>query len=268
MRLHMVLPAIACFFATLYSTMAGPPRRDNHLSQREQDVAEFAKLLVTNDISDLPAYFSFWHSNAWLRFNTVQATASRTFRVVNVAYLHPERGSRSHSFIFVDDTRCILHTRDTRQLLYGGFVDLTGDGQTEKVAVFTIDPDDDDAAESEIGKRRLRAWTFTDDSPTLILDAIFTRWRYGDGDNFISVQLVQPHDAVEWSISLQASSGKSHGRFHWSKEKSEIVHEGLDERTCRVRKLDRDTVGRCPMHPDLEITRDTGCPVCDMRLPD
>ena len=175
MRLHVMLPTIAFFFATLYSTMAGPPHRDKHLAQREHDVAEFARLLAKNDIADLPAYFSFWQSSGLLLFNKVKATHRRTFRVVTVTYSVPGRGDRSHSFIFADDTRCVLHTRDTPELLNGGFVDLTGDGQTEKVAVFTIEADSDGGAVSEIGKRPLRGCSFTDDMPAFTLCWCFPR---------------------------------------------------------------------------------------------
>lgn len=270
MRLHLMLPTIAFFFATLYTTMAGPPHHGKDPAQREQDVAEFAKLLAKNDIADLPAYFSFWRSgsSASLEFARVKAPQQSTFRVARVIYPVPGRGDRSHSFIFADDTHCVLHTPDTPGLLNSGFVDLTGDGQTEKVAVFPIDADNDDGVVSDIGKHRLRAWSFTGDRPTLILDAVFTPWEPGDGNRYIDVSLVPPTAVAPFSISLKANNGKSYGRFHWSKEQRKIVHDGLDDKKCRVRKLDSASVGRCSIHPDVEVTRGKGCPVCGMRLPE
>ena len=151
MRIHVMLSTVAFLFATLYSTIAGPPYPGKDPTQRERDVAEFAKLLARNDIADLPAHFSFWRSGsrASLEFVKVRAPQQSTFRVARVIYPVPGRGGRGHSFIFADDTHCVLHTPDTPGLLNGGFVDLTGDGQPEKVAVFPIDADNDDGVVSD-----------------------------------------------------------------------------------------------------------------------
>ncbi len=267
----MNLSMIALLIAHFSTAIAEPPSRDKHSARREQDVAKFAKLLAKNDIADLPASFSFWRSEGSLEFGTVNATRESTYTAVRVIYPVTGLGDRGHTFIFAEDKRCILHMRDSITPLHwnsGGFVDLTGNGRVEKVAVFPIDGDDEGGPVSGSFRSRLRVWSFPHDSPMLILDAVLSERGRPYVNDSITVRIVYDEKTKVWSISLEEINGKTHGRFYWSAEKQKIVADGLDKERCRMRKLDVPAIGKCMMHPDVAVNRGEGCPVCGMQLPE
>lgn len=229
------------------------------LSNRDEQIAAFARLLAQNDVCGLPPQFTFWRKGGELACYDATDARGHWFRMVEVTYPVGPGGTRVHRFVFNASGECLLHVPSWIYFTGEGFHDVTDDGNLEVVTTFRNDAE---AAYSH----RLQIWRIRCEAATLLLDMAFNERVPGGSITPIFTQSGKQHQR---RIELIGPQNKLLGRIAWSPEKQAFVVTDLDRQHCRALTTQVTQVPGapklCPMCGYGPV-RGASCPKCGHRL--
>ena len=244
--LPVVIFAGAALVVTVFRRVPPPEDPMERLSDPEERRTALAELLRKNAIAGLPAEFNLADEDMDIEYYAAVDNNARTFALAIVTYRLGPSGVGMCSFVFDKSGRCVLWSPEGWPFLYGGLLDLTGDGYLEKIVAFT------EEAESALFAK-LQVFRIDRDRAKLLLEVHYNLGPSPSGDNWWPDPIVRSTIKGKVLIELTRMDGMATVSIAWSPEDEAFVVKGRKSRDWRV--VFPGELGNTPVPPRNVIGR-------------